>query len=126
MAGAADLPRGLGFVQSGREAFARVPVQTVALMDEGGFVVRLMKALPEAFTQTNPDEQAWSDQYYLDPPLPYVALGDARIWIEDNAVLGQAARAAHVNPEFADAFRRYWDFVEREAERARDDRLLAT
>jgi hypothetical protein len=86
-------------------------------VDDRGFVEGLIAALPEAF-------DAKERAYYLDEPLPYPALGDARIWLEDHALAGLARRRAKVRPERADAFARFWDFVEAQA--ACDDPDLRT
>lgn len=90
-------------------------------MDETAFVEQLTAAVPEAF----PDRSAAFD---LDgEPLSYAALGDARIWLEQHAlrtsILG---RKATVRAEHEDVFRRFWAFVERQAEAGRGDTDLET
>src|SRR4051794_28952868 len=83
------------------------------MVDDRRFVEDLIAALPEAF----PDR---ADA--LDEPLPYVALGDARIWIEEHALrISRVSRRARVRPGRADALRRFWDFVEACAETADAD-----
>ena len=83
-----------------------------------------MAAVPEAFADTDDHEH-----YYLgDEPLPYPALGDARIWLEDHAleISSMVRRHAEVKAEHAEAFARFWDFVESQARAARDDPALRT
>jgi hypothetical protein len=72
-------------------------------VDERSFVESLRAAIPEAFT----DAADLSEE-----PLLYVALGDARIWLEDHA---------HV-----EVVRRFWDFIEEQAQRGKGDRALET
>jgi hypothetical protein len=70
------------------------------------FVEDLIAALPEAFADPGDREE------HLAEPLPYVALGQARIWIEEHTS--------------ADTMKRYWDFVEAQAVRAEGDTELET
>jgi hypothetical protein len=77
-------------------------------MDARGFVERLVASLPE--TISDPKDT-------LGEPLPYVALADARLWLEDHA-LDLAARPARVRSGCEDVMRRFWEFVEREADGA--------
>ena len=73
-------------------------------MDDRRFVEDLVAAVPEAF----PDRDA-----ALENPLPYVALGEARICIEEHALrISLLSRRATVKAEHADVLRRFWDFVE--------------
>jgi hypothetical protein len=94
-------------------------------VDDRQFVEDLMDALPEAFAA--PEER---EHYLGDEPLAYPALGDARIWIEDHALTVSRLLRLHaqVKAERADAFARFWDFVESQAlaSRARDDAQLQT
>jgi hypothetical protein len=89
-------------------------------VDERQFVVDLMRALPEAF----------DDSYLDDEPLPYAALGSARSWIEDHAIaisgIWRRRLHARVKPTGADAFARFWDFVEAQALASRHDADLRT
>jgi hypothetical protein len=80
---------------------------------ERRFVEDLITAVPEAF----PDRER-----QLEDPLPYVALGEARIWIEEHALrIKRHPMRATVRPEHADALRRFWDFVETHAATADGD-----
>jgi hypothetical protein len=90
-------------------------------VDNRSFVESLMKAVPEAFS--GPDDE----RYYLGEPLPYVALGDARIWLENNALdVSILPMHASVRSEHTDAFRRFWNFIEAQARRANGDEALKT
>ncbi|MFC4225043.1 hypothetical protein [Lysinibacter cavernae] len=81
-------------------------------MNKSEFVYALLAALPEA----TDDPESWF--YYKDSePLPYIALGDARSWIEKNAIeitYSPEFRVV-VRSGFEDAFTRYWAFVEDQA-----------
>jgi hypothetical protein len=92
-------------------------------VDERRFVESLMAAVPEAFA--DPDDR---EHYLGDEPLAYPALGDARIWLEDHAlaISGVVRPHAEVKAEHADAFARFWGFVESQAQAARDDATLRT
>ena len=92
-------------------------------MNARAFVEELMAAVPEAFA-----EEGDRDFYLGDEPLSYPALGAARIWLEEHAIDVSFARrpAARLRDDHADAFRRFWAFVERQAEAAADDEHLAT
>ena len=80
-----------------------------------------MKAVPEAFS--GPDDE----YYYLEEPLPYLALGYARSWLEDNALdISIRPMRATVRPEHSDAFQRFWNFIEAQAHRANGDKRLET
>jgi hypothetical protein len=82
-------------------------------VNEREFVDAVIAAVPEAFDDV-------SD--YLAEPLPYVALGDARMWLEEHALqIGVLPRRARVRPELEEAFRRFWAFVEEQARDADDD-----
>jgi hypothetical protein len=72
---------------------------------------------------SEPDDE----DYHLDEPLPYVALGDTRIWLEDNALdISIRPIRATVRPEHRDAFRRFWNFIEAQAHRGNGDKGLET
>ena len=85
-------------------------------MDAAAFVGRLGEAVPEAR-----DGRHWT----AEEPLPYLALADARQWIEDHAlaVSGDPATAA-VRVGYVDLMRRFWEFVETEAQAGQGDRDL--
>jgi hypothetical protein len=90
-------------------------------VDDRRFVEGLMAAVPEAFT--DPEDH----DYYLEEPLPYVALGHARIWLEDNALkISYRREQAKVRPKHADVVRRFWDFVETQAEGGKGDGDMET
>src|SRR4051794_40460118 len=58
-----------------------------------------------------------------DPDLTYIALADVRTWLERHALdLRYEPPGTSVRPGCEDVFRRFWDFVERQADGA-DDRL---
>jgi hypothetical protein len=87
-------------------------------VDERSFVESRMAAIPEAFT----DAADLNDE-----PLPYVALGDVRMWLEDNALnIALRPMRATVRAEYVDVVRRFWDFVEWQAQRGKGDRALET
>jgi hypothetical protein len=92
-------------------------------VDERAFVEALMAAVPEAFA----DER--ERQRYREEPLVYGALADARIWLEEHALdlplIGQR-RPARVRPEHAGALRRFWNFVEEQAQAHQGDREVET
>ena len=86
-------------------------------MHDRTFVEALIAAVPEAFAASGA----------TDEPLPYDALGHARIWLEDNALrISIVPRRARLRPEHADVFRRFWDFVEAQAVSGRGDDALET
>lgn len=91
-------------------------------MDGRSFVERLVAAVPEAFT-----DAANREDHLGEEPLPYMALADARIWIEDHALhvslrpMRAKVRSAHV-----DVVRRFWDFIEAQAQAGKGDRDLET
>jgi hypothetical protein len=85
-------------------------------MDDRGFVDGLMAAVPEAFTHSRDAEDLRKE------PLAYIALAHARIWLEENALQVSAIRRrARLRSEHADAFRRYWDFIETQARGGKGD-----
>ena len=89
-------------------------------MDERGFVEALMTALPEAF-----DEATAREHYLDDEPLAYPALGDARIWLEDHAIkIWLVPLRASVRPGCEDVVRRFWAFVEGQAQAGAGDVAL--
>jgi hypothetical protein len=91
-------------------------------VDGRGFVEALMAAVPEAFGR--PDAR---DQYLGDEPLAYCALGDARSWLEDHAIkVAPFARRARVRPGQEDVVRRFWAFVEQQAQAGAGDREVET
>jgi hypothetical protein len=90
-------------------------------VDSRSFVESLMKAVPEAFSEPDVED------YYLNEPLPYVALGDTRIWLENTALdISTCPMRAKVRPEHSDAFRRFWTFIEDQAHRGNGDKRLET
>lgn len=82
----------------------------------------LIAAVPEAFSR--PD----AGEHYLDGgPLAYSALGDARIWLEDHAIkVGPFAWRARVRPGHEEVVRRFWAFVEQQAQAGAGDSELET
>jgi hypothetical protein len=93
-------------------------------VDGHAFIERLAAALPEWYGAADPDD-------YVDDQdgvaLPYIALGFARIWLEDHAMeVAREPMRARVRPGFEDVMARWWAFVEAEAERARTEPELAT
>lgn len=91
-------------------------------VDSRSIVEKLMTALPEAFDAIEDREH-----YLGKEPLPYAALGDARMWLEDHALdISIVPRRATVRPEYDDAFRRFWNFVEHEAQTGQGDADLET
>jgi hypothetical protein len=92
-------------------------------VDERGFVEALMAAVPEAFVGWS----ATSHDLQDDDPLPYRDLGHARIWLEDHAIkVAPFAWRARVRPGHEDVVRRFWGFVEEQAEAGPGDSELET
>jgi hypothetical protein len=91
-------------------------------MDDRRFVEALMAAMPEAFDGPSARE------HYLDgQPLPHPALGDARIWLEDHAIrVPWLGRRARVRRGREDVVRRFWGFVEQQAQAGAGDAHLET
>ena len=83
-------------------------------MDSERFIRGLAAALPEAFAGRDLEEEYHTD--WGEPEhrwLAYVALADARMWIEDHALdIGVLPRVARVRPGGEDPLRRYFDYVE--------------
>lgn len=81
-----------------------------------------MAAVPEAFGD------AAAREYYLEAErLTYSALGDARIWIEEHALdVSLRPRRATVHSEHVDVVRRFWDFIEVQAQSGKGGRELET
>jgi hypothetical protein len=94
----------------------------VPVVDDRRFVERLIATVPEAFAD------AGDREFYLDDePLSYPALGHARIWLEDNALrIRILPRRARVRPDHVDVFRRFWTFIEEEAQSGKGDDDLET
>lgn len=89
-------------------------------MDDRRFVHELLAAVPEAFT----DREA---QDLREEPLAYIALGHARIWLEEHALrISMVPRRARVRARHLGTFERFWDFVETQACRGRGDGDLET
>jgi hypothetical protein len=92
-------------------------------MDDRGFVEALMAAMPEAFAGSS----ARSHDREGDDPLPYRELGDARIWLEDHAIkVAPFAWRARVRSGHEDVVRRFWAFVEQQAQAGAGDSELET
>ena len=92
-------------------------------MDERGFVEALIAALPEAF----PDASLSRRDLEADEPLPYSALAEARIWLEDHAIkVAPFAWRARVRRGHEDVVRRFWGFVEQQAQAGAGDSELET
>jgi hypothetical protein len=83
-------------------------------VDSEGFIRGLAAALPEAFAERDLEAEYYTD--WGEPELrwlSYVALADARIWIEENALkVDPVRRVARVRPGAEDAVRRYFGYVE--------------
>jgi hypothetical protein len=91
-------------------------------VDERAFVEALMAAVPEAF-----DGPLAREHYLEGEPLTYPALGDARIWLEDHAIkVSLLGRGARVRSGREDVVRRFWDFVEQQAQAGAGDAQLQT
>jgi hypothetical protein len=92
-------------------------------MDERGFVEALRTALPEAFSDASLGRREREE----DDPLPYAALGDARCWLEDHAIkVAPFAWRARVRRGEEDVVRRFWAFVEQQAQAGAGDSELET
>ena len=79
-----------------------------------------MAAVPEAFSNS-------SREGYREEPLPYIALADARVWLEEHALdVSFRAMRATVRPEHVEVMRRFWEFVEAQAQGADGDKQLKT
>jgi hypothetical protein len=86
-------------------------------VDDRRFVERLIATVPEAFTGSGD-----RDYYLNDEALSYPALGHARSWLEDNTLrIWILPMRAHVRPEHVDVFRRFWDFIEEQAQSGKGD-----
>ena len=89
-------------------------------MDDRRFVEALMAAVPEAF-----DRPSAREDYLDDEPLAYPALGHARIWLEDHAIkIWLVPLRARVRPGREDVVRRFWAFVEDQAQAGAGDVAL--
>jgi hypothetical protein len=92
-------------------------------VDDRGFVEALMAAVPEAFAEPSLSRRNLEE----DEPLPYRTLGDARIWLEDHAIkVAPFAWRARVRRGHEDVVRRFWDFVEQQAQAGAGDSELET
>jgi hypothetical protein len=90
-------------------------------VDERGFVEALIAAMPEAF-----DGPTAREDFLDDEPLAYPALGHARSWLEDDAIkVWWVPLRARVRPGCEDAVRRFWAFVEEQAQAGAGDVELA-
>jgi hypothetical protein len=83
-------------------------------VDSERIILGLAAALPEAFEGRDLVEHYSSEG---DDPaqrwLPYIAVADARMWIEEHALdIDPLARVARVRPGDEDALRRYFDYFE--------------
>jgi hypothetical protein len=76
-----------------------------------------MQAMPEPF-----DEDGEPDYYLGEEPLPYIALPLARDYAE-RALVGLPG-PSRVAPDREEMFRRFWRFIEEQAEAHRGDRDL--
>jgi hypothetical protein len=83
-------------------------------VDSERIVRQLAGALPEAFEGRDLVEHYYSDwdepeQHWLPP---YIAVADARMWIEEHALdIDALARVARVRPGGEDAVRRCFDHL---------------
>jgi hypothetical protein len=83
-------------------------------VDSERIVRDLIAALPEAFAGRDLIEHYYSDGGEPEERwLPYIAVADARMWIEEHALdIDALARRARVRPGGEDALRRYFDYFE--------------
>ena len=83
-------------------------------MDSERIIRALAAALPEAFEGHDLVEDYYSDWGEPDQRwLPYIAVADGRMWIEDHArSIDVLRRVARVRPGGEDALRRYFDYFE--------------
>ena len=83
-------------------------------MDSERIIRDLAAALPEAFEGRDLVEDYYSDWGEPDERwLPYVAVADARMWIEEHVLrIDVVRRVARVRPGGEDALRRYFDYFE--------------
>ncbi len=89
-------------------------------MDGRSFVAALIAAVPEAF---DGDDDAFDE----DGALAYPALGNARSYLEDHAIrIHRLPLRASVRPGGEDVLRRFWDFVEEQAQAGAGDERLET
>ncbi|MGZ6675308.1 MAG: hypothetical protein ACXVFM_23470 [Solirubrobacteraceae bacterium] len=83
-------------------------------MDSERIIRDLAAALPEAFEGHDLVEDYYSDWGESDQRwLAYMAVADARMWIEEHALsIDVLRRVARVRPGCEDALRRYLDYFE--------------
>ncbi len=83
-------------------------------MDSERIIRDLAAALPEAFEGRDLVEEYYSDSGEPDQRwLAYIAVADARIWIEEHALrIDVPRRVARVRPGREGALRRYFDYFE--------------
>ena len=83
-------------------------------MDSERIVRELAAALPEAFAGRDLVEHYYSSSgEHQERWLPYIAVADARMWIEEHALdIDALACVARVRPGGEDALRRYFDYFE--------------
>jgi hypothetical protein len=83
-------------------------------VDSERIVRDLAAALPEAFEGRDLVEDYYSDGGEPDQRwLAYIAVADARMWIEEHALrIDVVRRVARVRPGAEDALRRYFDYFE--------------
>ena len=91
-------------------------------VDERGFVEALMAAVPEDSAARTP---AISTSATSRWPIPRSAT--LRSWLEDHAIkVAPFARRGRVRPGQEDVVRRFWAFVEQQAQAGAGDRELET
>jgi hypothetical protein len=83
-------------------------------VDSERIIRELAAALPEAFEGRDLLKDYYSDWGEPDQRwLPYIAVADARIWIEEHVLrIDVLRRVARVRPGAEDALRRYFDYFE--------------
>jgi hypothetical protein len=83
-------------------------------VDSERIILGLAAALPEAFEARDLVEHYYSEGAEPEQRwLPYIAVADARMWIEEHALdIDPLARVARVRPGGEDALRRYFDYFE--------------